>query len=77
MFKWVENPSQFNEGFIKSYNKDSDEEYFLEVDVKYPENVHNVQSDLPFLRERMKIEKVKRLIANLHEEYVSNEKKLG
>ena len=28
--------SQFNEGFIKNYNEESDEEYFLEADVQYP-----------------------------------------
>ena len=30
-FKWVEETSQFNEDFIKSYNDDSDEGYFLEI----------------------------------------------
>ena len=39
-FEWIEDTSQFNEGFIKNYNEKSDEEYFLEVDVKYPEKVH-------------------------------------
>ena len=32
-FKWVEEKYQFNEDFIKSYNDDSDEGFFLEVDV--------------------------------------------
>ena len=32
-FKWVEETSRFNEGFIKSYNDNSDEGFFLEVDV--------------------------------------------
>ena len=31
---------QFNEGFIKSYNEESDKGYFLEVDVQYLENLH-------------------------------------
>ena len=35
-FEWVEETSQFNEDFIKSYNKDSDKGYFREVDVQYP-----------------------------------------
>ena len=34
-FKLVENTSQFKEGFINSYNEDSDEGYFLEIDVKF------------------------------------------
>ena len=28
-FKWVENESHFHTNFIKSYNRESDEEYFL------------------------------------------------
>ena len=33
LFKKVEETSEFNEDFIKSYNDESDEGYFLEVDV--------------------------------------------
>ena len=36
-FKWIEETSKFNDDFIKSYNGESDEGYFLEVDVQYPE----------------------------------------
>ena len=42
---------KFNEDFMKSYNDDSDDGYFLEVDVQYPENLHNLHNDLPFLPE--------------------------
>ena len=48
--------SQFNEDFIKSYNDDSDEGYFLGVDNQYPENLHDLNNASPFLYERMKIE---------------------
>ena len=53
-FKWIEDISQFNEDFIKSYNEKSDEGYFLEVDVQYPDKLHEFHNDLPFLLERMK-----------------------
>ena len=58
-FKWVEENdlSQFNEKFIKSYNENSDKGYFLEVDVKYPKNLHKLHSDLPFLPKRKKKKK--------------------
>ena len=71
-FKRVEETYKFNEDFIISYNADRDEGYFLEVDVKYPENLHNLHNDLPFFPERMKIEKLEKLVANLQdkEEYV-------
>ena len=32
-FEWVKETSQFNEGFTERYNKESDEGYFLPVDV--------------------------------------------
>ena len=36
-FEWIKDTSQFNEDFIKNYNEESDEGYFLEVDVQYLE----------------------------------------
>ena len=33
--EWIKDNSQFNEDFIKNYNEESDEEYFLKVDVQY------------------------------------------
>ena len=71
-FEWIEEASQFNEDFIKNYNEESDEGYFFEVDVQYLEKLHELHNDLPFLPERMKIEKVEKLVANLHDktEYV-------
>ena len=32
-FDWIEDTSHFNEDFIKNYNEESNEGYFLEVDV--------------------------------------------
>ena len=71
-FKWVEDTSKFDEDFIKSYNYVSDEGYFFEVDVEDIKNLHDIHNDLPFLSERIKIEKVEKVVANLHvkEEYV-------
>ena len=34
-FEWIKDTSQFNEDFIKNYNEESDEGYFLEPDVQY------------------------------------------
>ena len=73
-FAWIKGTFQFNKDFIKSYNKESDKGYFLEVDVQYTE-IHN---DLPFLSKRMKIEKFEKLKANFHNktEYVIHIKNL-
>ena len=77
-FKWVEETSQFNEDFIKSYNENSDVGYVLEGDVQYPEELHKLYNDLPFLLERMKIEKVDNFVANLIiEKHVKNVKKMS
>ena len=71
-FKWIKDISKFDESFIKSCNEESDKGYFLEVDIQYPEKLHDFHKDLSFLPERMKIEKVEKLVANLHDktEYV-------
>ena len=66
-FEWIEDTSQFNEDFIKNYNEESGEGYFLEADVQYIEKLHERHNDLPFLPERMKIEKFQKLVANLHD----------
>ena len=62
----IKGTSQFNEDFIKNYNEESNEGYFIEVDVQYHETLHDFHNDLPFLPEWMKIEKVKKTIANLN-----------
>ena len=59
--------SKFTKEFIKNYDEDSDKGYILEVYVKYPKTLHDLQSNLPFLPERMKIDKCKRLICNLYD----------
>ena len=35
---------QFNEDFIKNYNEENDKWYFLEVDVRHPENFQNLHT---------------------------------
>ena len=65
VLEWVENISEFHESFIKKYKEESDEGYFLGVDVQYPEKLHNFDNDLPFLPQMVKIGKAEKLIANL------------
>ena len=35
--------------------------------LRYPEKIHELHNDLPFFPERMKIEKVQKLVTNLHD----------
>ena len=71
-FEWIEETSQFNKDFIKSYNEESDEGYVLEVDVQYPEKFYELHNDLPLLPKRKKLKTVEALVTNLHDknEYV-------
>ena len=64
-FKWLDS-NKINEEFIKNYNENDKKGYILEVDVKYLKKLHNLHSDLPFLPERMEINKCKKLVCNLY-----------
>ena len=72
-FKWTDN-NIINEEFIKNYNENDKKGYIFEVDIKYPKKLHDLHSDLPFLPERMEINKCKKLVCNLcnKKKYVVN-----
>ena len=38
-FEWINDTFQLNGDFIRNYNEESDEGYFLEGDVQYPEKL--------------------------------------
>ena len=65
-FRWLDS-DEINEEFIKNYNENDKKGYILEVDVKYPKELHDLHSDLPFLPERMEINKCKKLVCNLYD----------
>ena len=64
-FRWTDN-NIINEEFIKNYNENDKKGYILEVDIKYLKKLHDLHSDLPFLPERMEINKCKKLVCNLY-----------
>ena len=59
------NPEDYTENIIKKYDENDDYGAILKVDVDYPKKLHKLYSYLPFLPERMKINKVDKLICNL------------
>ena len=66
-FRWLDSDeiNEINEEFIKNYNENDNKGYILEVDIRYPQRLHELHSYLPFLPERMKINKCKKLVCNL------------
>ena len=66
-FDWMEDLSKIDEDFIKTYDKDSDKGYILDIDVEYPKNLHDLDSDLPFLPKRMKIDKCNKLVCSRYD----------
>ena len=58
-FKWVNDVTEIK---IKNYDENYDKGYILKVDIKYPKQIHDLHSDLPFLPKIMKINKCKKLV---------------
>ena len=77
-FEWVDDISEIDENFVKNDDEDSNVGYFIKADIKYLEELHNKHSDLPFLPERMKVNKCKKLVCNLYDkkDYVDHIKSL-
>ena len=45
-FQWIKDTSRFNDDFIKYYNEESNERYFLEVDGQYLQKLHELHNNL-------------------------------
>ena len=69
-FKWIDYNETaapvINEDLTKNYDENNDKGYIFEADVKYPKKFHELHSKLPFLPERMEINKCKKLVCNLY-----------
>ena len=63
---------------LKNYNENSDEGYFIEVDIEYPKQLWSSHKDLPFLPERKIFEKVEKLVCSIEdkEKYVIHKRAL-
>ena len=66
-FKWVGDVSRFTPEEIGRLAKHGGKGYLLEVDVKYPKELHDLHNDLPFMCQKMKINKVEKLVPNLYD----------
>ena len=74
-FNWENDLSKFNEDFIKNYNENSDDGYFLEVDIEHPKTLWGSHKDLPFFLERKKLEnRGQRKICHSHKRFKTGTK---
>ncbi|XP_057290302.1 uncharacterized protein LOC130612992 [Hydractinia symbiolongicarpus] len=64
-FKWVLNVEAFTEKRFEKLLDDKKHGYILEVDINYPEKLHDKHNELPFLPERKLVHKVEKLIPKL------------
>ena len=65
-FKCKKSILKFNEDFIRNYIF-LVKIYIFKVNVEYSKNLHDLHSYLPFLPERMKINKCSKLVCNLYD----------
>ena len=56
------NHDRYTSEFIKNYNENSNLRYLFEVDIEYPQHLHEIHSHLPFLSE-----KKEKLLATLND----------
>ena len=66
-FRWMNDIYRMDEEVVRSYDKNDIKGYILEVDVDYPNELQNLQSDFPFLAESMVINNTKKLVCNLQD----------
>ena len=51
-FEWIENINKFD---VNSINEKSDTGYFLEVDLEYPDELHELHNDYPLAPEKLAV----------------------
>ena len=72
-FDWMKDLSKIDKDFTKNYDKDSNKGFIFEVFVEYPKQLQfsylgNISHfDLPFLPDKIKINKIKKLVCNLYD----------
>ena len=73
-FRWVsigvEHPASGDPNEIDELTEQArctDKGYLLEVEIRYPKELHDSHNDLPFMCEKMEINKVEKLVPNLYD----------
>ena len=65
-FKWIKCHNWDPKKLIDMLSAEKNYGYLLEVDVKYPKELHDLHNDIPFMCSKMKVNGVEKLIPNLY-----------
>ena len=65
-FKWIKNPEKLKDN-ISKLAKEAGKGYLLDVDVSYPDNMHDLHNDILFMCKKKKINGLQRLVLNLYD----------
>ena len=66
-FRWINCDSWDPTRLVNMISHKKNYGYLLEVDVKYPRELHDLHNDIPFMCSKMKINGVEKLIPNLYD----------
>ena len=66
-FTWETDLSIFTDDFIKNYDLQSDIGYIFYGDITHPKELYELHKDLPFLPDRMEVNKVSKLVASAYD----------
>ena len=69
-FELVENTSDFTGDLIKKYDDKTNVGYFLKANITYPQHIKISLNDLPFLPQKMRIDKQEKCVCNFNDKYV-------
>ena len=65
-FRWINCDNWDPKRLIDMFSAEKKYGYLLEVDVDYPEELHDLHNDIPFMCAKMKVNGVEKLIPNLY-----------
>ena len=77
-FRWINCDAWDPAKLVDMLSRENKYGYLLEVDVKYPKDLHDLHNDIPFMCSKMKVGGVEKLIPNFYdkEKYVIHIKAL-
>ena len=66
-FRWINCDTWDPNKFVDMVSREKKYGYLLEVDVKYPKELHDLHNDIPFMCSKMKVGGVEKLVPNLYD----------